>query len=281
MIHRIIYISDARPGFSEADLKQVLAVSRRNNARAGLSGLLIVHEGRFFQVLEGERATVQARYARILRDPRHRNLSVVQDGPAKERAFGQWKMGFRQPGDLDPSLRDSVLSICDLVPPNSPARGRDERVRLRGPQLPRRFPTPRQNAGLSGSAAYFADFFFFFDLALPAVLSLFFLSALRLSSWSSSCPQPWPFSSCLSCPQPWSSSCPLSSRPWPSSSSPSSSRPWPSSCPPSSRVSMPCPQPCRRRVRRECLRPAASRARAVPQTGQARRALPRGRGRRR
>ena len=129
MIHRTIYMSDARPGFSEDDLKQVLAVSRRNNARAGLSGLLIFHEGRFFQVLEGEPAALQPRYARILQDPRHQNVSVVQDGPAQERAFGRWKMGFRRPGDLDASLRDSVLSIYDLVPPTSPERGRDERVR--------------------------------------------------------------------------------------------------------------------------------------------------------
>lgn len=130
MIHRTIYISDARPGFSDADLNQVLAVSRRNNARSGLTGLLILNEGRFFQVLEGAQANVRTRYARILKDPRHQNVSVVQDGPAQERAFGRWKMGFRQPGDLDPALRDSVLSLYDLVPPNSPERGGDREVRL-------------------------------------------------------------------------------------------------------------------------------------------------------
>ena len=129
MIQRTIYVSDARPGFSNADLNQVLDASRRNNARRGLTGLLILHEGRFFQVLEGPRAAVQARYARILGDQRHRNIHVVHDGPAERRAFGQWKMGFRQPADLDPALRDSVMSVYDLVPRDSDARGDDERVR--------------------------------------------------------------------------------------------------------------------------------------------------------
>ena len=130
MINRKIYISAAAPGFSRADLNNLLAVSRRNNAAAGLTGLLIFHQGRFFQILEGARASVGACYARIERDTRHTGLVLVENGSAQARAFDRWKMGFAHPGSLDPKLRDSILSIYDLVPPDSEGRGTDRRTRV-------------------------------------------------------------------------------------------------------------------------------------------------------
>ncbi|MEE2915447.1 MAG: BLUF domain-containing protein, partial [Pseudomonadota bacterium] len=71
MAYQLVYISSA---IGRVDGDAVLAVSRRNNARDGITGLLYADGRRFLQVLEGERAAVERAYQRIAADPRHRAL---------------------------------------------------------------------------------------------------------------------------------------------------------------------------------------------------------------
>jgi hypothetical protein len=66
---------------------------RRNNAAAGITGMLLYHKGSFFQVLEGERNVVEALYEKILEDNRHKRTTRIIFEPIKERAFGEWTMG--------------------------------------------------------------------------------------------------------------------------------------------------------------------------------------------
>jgi hypothetical protein len=46
-------------------IRQILETSRRNNARDGLSGLLLLGGRRFLQVLEGPKDALDQAYARI------------------------------------------------------------------------------------------------------------------------------------------------------------------------------------------------------------------------
>jgi len=94
---RLLYISTARERHSPAALESILRVSRRNNAAADVTGLLIAGGNRFLQVLEGPEASVQTTYERICLDARHRAPVILKREPIEERAFGGWAMGF-QPG---------------------------------------------------------------------------------------------------------------------------------------------------------------------------------------
>ncbi|WP_101068218.1 BLUF domain-containing protein [Roseovarius salinarum] len=129
MFFRRIYTSTAAPGTGEHAVGDILRRSRRNNAAAGLTGLLVFHQGRFFQVLEGPRPAVLACYGRISGDPRHGKMRLLDEGPAQQRAFGDWQMGYGRPQDLPAAQRDGVIAILDLVPPDSAARGADVQVR--------------------------------------------------------------------------------------------------------------------------------------------------------
>ena len=131
MFHRLVYLSDAAPSFQVSELPQLLTVSRANNERDGLTGLMIFHERRFFQVLEGDMNAVMTCFNRIMRDPRHENLFMIETTAAQTRAFGQWRMAYEQVSDLPVELRQTVFSIYDMVPPNSEERGDDDTVRLR------------------------------------------------------------------------------------------------------------------------------------------------------
>ena len=64
-MHQITYISTVAKGTTEDDLRAILASSRRNNARVGITGLLL-HDGkRFLQVLEGESAPLREALAQL------------------------------------------------------------------------------------------------------------------------------------------------------------------------------------------------------------------------
>lgn len=96
---RIIYCSQASSDISPEELVALLELSRRNNAPAGLSGMLLYSSQSFLQVLEGPEAALRSTYARILVDDRHRNLRLLLDADVSAPLFPDWSMGFEHVDD--------------------------------------------------------------------------------------------------------------------------------------------------------------------------------------
>ncbi len=97
MFRSVIYTSAASPGFTTGDLRDVLNASRINNAFWHVSGVLLFEGGNFLQVLEGPPLAVERTIARIEKDGRHRNVSVLSDTETEGRTFGDWAMGYQVP----------------------------------------------------------------------------------------------------------------------------------------------------------------------------------------
>ena len=93
-VHQVIYSSAAVIEFSEKDLASLLLRARANNARLGVSGLLLHHEGSFLQVLEGDTKVLDSLFTTISADKRHNRVVKLLDREADERHFAEWKMGF-------------------------------------------------------------------------------------------------------------------------------------------------------------------------------------------
>ena len=109
-LHRLVYTSRNRVGRAnpfegvaadrmppramEAEINQILAASRRNNAAIGITGALTFNAGCFAQVLEGEQEPLETTFERIQQDERHGDVSLLAFDVASERAFGGWSMGF-------------------------------------------------------------------------------------------------------------------------------------------------------------------------------------------
>jgi len=89
-----IYASAASRDFKAAELAELLRAARENNARLGLTGMLLFAEGSFFQVLEGQPDVVEALYVKIKRDRRHEQVTLVIKEPIHKRYFNAWTMGF-------------------------------------------------------------------------------------------------------------------------------------------------------------------------------------------
>jgi len=111
---RLTYISSARSGLDEAATAAVLASSRRNNRRAGLTGLLLFDGVRFLQALEGEAEPLLATFARIKADPRHRACVELGRAEIDARGFGEWDMAWRRV-DTAESRATLVETIDRLV----------------------------------------------------------------------------------------------------------------------------------------------------------------------
>lgn len=93
LVH-LIYCSTASAAFDESQLAALLGRSRANNARLGISGMLLYVEGSFFQVLEGAERDVAGLYARISADQRHHRVVQIIHESIARRDFGDWTMGF-------------------------------------------------------------------------------------------------------------------------------------------------------------------------------------------
>jgi len=93
-VRRIIYCSQASFDLSPEELVALLELSRRNNSRDGLSGMLLYSSQSFLQVLEGESAALDTTYDRIRADDRHVNLRLLLDAEVAEPLFPEWTMGF-------------------------------------------------------------------------------------------------------------------------------------------------------------------------------------------
>ena len=98
----LTYVSSALRPLSARELRDLLEQCVENNLRRDVTGMLLYKTGHFMQVLEGPERTVRALHEVILKDPRHRGIVTLSEGPLPGRQFANWSMGFKDLGaDLD------------------------------------------------------------------------------------------------------------------------------------------------------------------------------------
>ncbi len=116
----LTYASTAVRDLSKADLNELLAQCRKNNAELDITGMLLYKGGNFMQVLEGEESTVRSLYAKISGDPRHKGEILLQQGTQEERQFPGWSMGYR---DLESQEARSIPGYSEFL--NTPLTGQE------------------------------------------------------------------------------------------------------------------------------------------------------------
>jgi hypothetical protein len=95
-LRRLVYYSRNRisgaHGAMDGTIRSILAASRVNNARVGVTGALMFNAGCFAQVLEGPSAAVEATFERIQQDERHGEVSLLAYDAVEARLFTEWPM---------------------------------------------------------------------------------------------------------------------------------------------------------------------------------------------
>ncbi|MEP0547857.1 MAG: BLUF domain-containing protein [Rhodothermales bacterium] len=129
LLHTLLYRSRATRELDERDLLPILMSSMRNNARVGVTGLLLYGPptplpepdpeapppttlvpfegpGVFVQWLEGPEAAVRATYDRIDADRRHTDVEVLARGTRERRLFPHWSMALETVRALPETVAD-------------------------------------------------------------------------------------------------------------------------------------------------------------------------------
>ncbi len=91
-MRRLAYHSRANGPVSYGEAANIAAEASRNNALNAIFGLLILRDGRFFQMLEGDGAAIDELYDRLLADQRHGNLTIVLNEAIETPAFHSFAM---------------------------------------------------------------------------------------------------------------------------------------------------------------------------------------------
>lgn len=112
LIH-CIYASAAIKDFSKEELFNLLETSRENNEKLDVTGMLLYHQGSFFQVLEGKKCVVESLFNKIAKDKRHDMVLKLIVEPIEFRDFEGWTMGHAHVSEEDiksiPGLNDAVI----------------------------------------------------------------------------------------------------------------------------------------------------------------------------
>ena len=110
---RLTYASTALHDWSAEELLQLLKQCRINNGAKNITGILLYSNGTFFQVLEGDEATVDGIYDIIEKDPRHKDCTIIERQKITERAFPYWSMGFEKIDAKELSKMDGLNNFFE------------------------------------------------------------------------------------------------------------------------------------------------------------------------
>ncbi len=94
---------------SDTDLFYLLAHARENNAKKGLSGIIVYDRGHFFQWIEGHDQALGGVWNRIRADARHTDVEILVDQQIRTRLFEGWTMQFAHRDHQHESIVDGFV----------------------------------------------------------------------------------------------------------------------------------------------------------------------------
>jgi FAD-dependent sensor of blue light len=113
-LYQVIYASAETRPIQEGELLGMLKLSREKNKGLGITGMLLHCDGSFIQALEGPKEQVMDLLGVIRQDPRHDRITVLFDGPIKNRSFSQWSMGFNRPSEKELGMIEGYTPYLDV-----------------------------------------------------------------------------------------------------------------------------------------------------------------------
>ena len=113
---RITYMSRFSHPLSDGDLFHLGKQAAANNAKYGITGILITIGETFFQTIEGEDTALDALFETICRDARHTDVVRIRtETQVSERLFASWSMRTvnldKEPGEIVGALRALVRNL--------------------------------------------------------------------------------------------------------------------------------------------------------------------------
>lgn len=107
-LYRLVYTSARSKSCTDQDIEDILAVSRRNNPKLDITGIMVHTNDRFLQILEGPYNNIMKLYDTITSDKRHGGSIVRFCKPVDSRQFGDWNMAYKDVTSSDVKYRTNI-----------------------------------------------------------------------------------------------------------------------------------------------------------------------------
>ena len=134
MLTRLLYVSKPVGPITTYVTTSILEVSSAHNKAADITGVLCQGSGIYLQVIEGQRAAINALFSRIMADQRHHTVEILSLEEIEQRRYGQWSMALVQLSMDDPMVQmahpefdpysatssDAMKIIDDLLKSSTP-----------------------------------------------------------------------------------------------------------------------------------------------------------------
>lgn len=121
---QLVYASKAQPEITDAEVLEILKISQSKNLTRRISGVLLYVNSTFVQLLEGPEGAVTEVFATIAADPRHRDVTLLEQRKTDEVSMPTWAMGYFSPSMTEQQRADNptllkledVRLICEALP---------------------------------------------------------------------------------------------------------------------------------------------------------------------
>lgn len=110
-LRQVLYLSTEARRMGDGDLHALRSEALTNNARHGVTGLLLHVDRLFLQVIEGPSASIDQLYANVRNDRRNKDIVEILDRSVESRAFPAWTMGFHAPGGTAANGQSGFLNL--------------------------------------------------------------------------------------------------------------------------------------------------------------------------
>ncbi len=113
---RLVYTSTISKGFNAGDIEEILETARINNTKNNITGMLCFSSNYFLQCLEGSRRKINNTYHKILNDPRHEEIIMLDYNEISAREFSMWAMGYMPESSLTTPLNLKYSGTPEFSP---------------------------------------------------------------------------------------------------------------------------------------------------------------------
>jgi len=105
MFLRIAYVSRAAEGLGEEAIYDIIRTAHNRNCAAGLTGALLIMDGHFIQVLEGDAFRVRECFKAIAADRRHTDMDLRHSARSRQMIFSDEWMAVRHGSEIPAELK--------------------------------------------------------------------------------------------------------------------------------------------------------------------------------
>ena len=120
MRYAISYVSTAHEDLDEEGVIEIMTKADDFNRENEITGILLYNERNFFQLVEGEKKTIQNLFDRILQDTRHQNIIKFLEKPVFRPSFDGYLTDFiTDTKKFDQTKLEHYLHYIEVLDPES------------------------------------------------------------------------------------------------------------------------------------------------------------------